>query len=208
MAFYFDTMKQDVFTRNVPGVTERLQKVCVGIAGCGGLGSNAAVMLARAGIGKLILADFDRVEPSNLNRQHFFLSDLGKPKAEALAAYLKAINPTIVLDIHTCMVDRDNMVSIFGEADMLLEAFDQAESKLWLIQSWCSRYPSKPLVSGNGLAGYGSWETLRMEQIGNLVLCGDMTSDMALGMTAPRVMIVAAMQANAVIQLILEGKAT
>ena len=202
------TMNQDVFERNVPGILERLQKACVGIAGCGGLGSNVAVMLTRTGIGKLILADFDVVEPSNLNRQHFFLSDLGKPKTEALAAHLKTINSSVTLDVHNITLDRHNMASVFNGADMLVEAFDRAESKIWLIQTWCGLFPQRPLISANGLAGYGSSGTLQVEKIGNLVLCGDMVSDMAIGMTAPRVMIVAAMQANAVIQLVLEGKAT
>ena len=89
-----------IFDRNVPGTTEKLAVVTVGIAGCGGLGSNAAVALARAGVGRLILVDHDRVELSNLNRQHYFQSDIGKAKVEALGLHLRAINPAIALEQH------------------------------------------------------------------------------------------------------------
>lgn len=125
----------DIFSRNVPGTTEILQKSCIGIAGCGGLGSNAAVSLVRAGIGKLILVDFDIVESSNLNRQFFFQSDIGKKKVEALSFHLKGINPEVNLITHTCEITPQNVPELFGSTDLLIEAFDRAERKKWLIES-------------------------------------------------------------------------
>ncbi len=199
-------MGKDIFIRNVPGTTERLQRVCVGIAGCGGLGSNVAVALTRAGIGKLILADMDRVEVSNLNRQHFFLNDLGRYKAEALESHLQNINPEIEIETHVVEITPDGVETIFGTADILVEAFDRAEAKAWLIRRWHKLFPDRPIVAANGLSGYGASGTLHLEQFGKLVLCGDMTTDMAIGLAAPRVLMVAAMQANAVIELIMEGR--
>ncbi len=198
-------MIRELFQRNVPGITERLQSSCIGIAGCGGLGSNVAVALVRAGIGKLILADFDAVEMSNLNRQHFFLDDIGKFKAEALGNHLRAINPYVNLDIQVVSLSPNNLKHIFENADLLVEAFDLAESKSWLIKNWCKLFPDKFIVAGNGVAGYGSFKSLHIEQAGNIVFCGDMATDMAIGLAAPRVIMVAAMQANAVIELIMEG---
>jgi sulfur carrier protein ThiS adenylyltransferase len=199
-------MNQDIFERNVPGLTERLKGCCIGIAGCGGLGSNVAVALTRAGIGKLILADFDRVEPSNLNRQHFFLSDIGKYKADALGHHLRAINPSVHLDIQNVRLSPDNLKTQFQNADMLVEAFDLADSKSWLIRSWCRCFPDRYIIAGNGVAGYGASGKLHIEQAGRIIFCGDMQTDMDIGLSAPRVLLVAAMQANAVLELIMEGK--
>jgi sulfur carrier protein ThiS adenylyltransferase len=127
-----------IFERNVPGTTEKLQKSTVGIAGCGGLGSNAAVALVRAGIGRLILADHDTVEASNLNRQHYFQGDIGKPKVEALAAHLRAINPDVDLALQDIELTPGVIAPIFADADLLIEAFDSADRKKWLIESWCA----------------------------------------------------------------------
>jgi sulfur carrier protein ThiS adenylyltransferase len=199
-------MTQELFQRNVPGTTECLQRSCVGIAGCGGLGSNVAVALTRAGIGKLILVDFDKVELSNLNRQHFFLDDIGQFKAVALGQHLRAINLSVKLDIQVITLSPDNLKPIFQQADMLVEAFDIAESKSWLIKRWCKCFPDKFVIVGNGVAGYGATGELHVEQTGRIVFCGDMKTNMDIGLAAPRVMMVAAMQANAVVELIMEGK--
>ena len=195
---------EDIFIRNVPGMTEILQKATIGIAGCGGLGSNIAVPLVRSGVGKLILCGFDIVEASNLNRQHFYQSDIGKVKAEALAAHLKNINPAVELEIHNIKLTPQSAVQIFQEAEILMEAFDRAESKRWLIESWCRHYPQKPIICGSGLAGYGSFETLKIRRAGNLYLCGDEVSDMSMGLCAARVTLVAAMQANLAIEILLK----
>lgn len=198
-------MSIEIFKRNVPGMTEVLGKACIGIAGCGGLGSNVAVALVRAGVGHLILVDFDHVEASNLNRQHYFTGDIGKDKVSALAEHLRAINPVVELDVLATEVTLENVGDIFGQVDILVEAFDQAETKQWLIKHWSRLFPQKPLILGNGLAGYGESESLRVVRTGNLIFCGDMMSDMSIGLAAPRVMIVAAMQANIVVELLMEG---
>jgi len=194
---------KDIFVRNVPGTAEILEKITIGIAGCGGLGSNVAVSLARAGVGNLILADFDIVELSNLNRQHFFLQDVGKKKVNALSKYLKKINPEINIKKYHCEVKPENVKKLFGKSDLLIEAFDRAERKHWLIQTWCKAFPHKPVISGNGLSGYGNTDKLKVTKIGNVYFCGDSESDMAMGLCAPRVAIVASMEANVAVEILV-----
>lgn len=185
-----------MFQRNVPGQTEALAHATVGIAGCGGLGSNVAVSLVRAGIGRIILADFDRIDLSNLNRQHFFRSDLGRLKVDALEDHLRNINPDVKITRHACLLDSESAIACFHEAEVLIEAFDRAESKRWLIEAWCSAFPERPIICGNGISGAGSTSTLRVQRIGRIVMCGDGVTDMSAGLSAPRVAIVANMQAN------------
>lgn len=185
-----------LFDRNVPGSTEILARSCVGVAGCGGTGSNAAIALVRAGIGRLVLVDHDRVEESNLNRQQFFLEDLGRPKAEALRDRLLRINPALRVESHQRTLAPDGVAALFAAADLLIEAFDAAEAKHWLIEAWCRAFPGRPIVVGSGLSGLGRTEALRVRRSGPIIVCGDEISDMAEGLCAPRVAIVAHMQAN------------
>jgi sulfur carrier protein ThiS adenylyltransferase len=196
--------ESSIFERNVPGTTERLRGTTVGIAGCGGLGSNAAVALARAGVGRLILADPDRVEISNLNRQHYFRSDVGRVKVEALAEHLRAINPEIELVLHELELIPRNAPEVFGQADILIEAFDRAESKRWLIETWCRAFPDRPIVCGSGLSGIGKTNELRVHSAGQIYICGDEESDMSMGLCAARVGAVANMQANVAIELLMK----
>lgn len=197
--------KQDesIFDRNVPGSTDILQKATVGIAGCGGLGSNAAVSLVRAGVGRLILVDFDVVEASNLNRQYYFQSDIGRVKVEALADRLREINPKVVLDIHNHKLTPEDVSNLFNEADILIEAFDKAESKHWLIEAWCKAFPKKNIVVASGLSGAGATDQLRLQKAGTVYFCGDGVTDMSLGLCAPRVALAANMEANVAISLLL-----
>ena len=196
-----------IFTRNVKGMTETLGRCTVGVAGCGGLGSNAALALARAGVGKLILVDFDKVEESNLNRQQFLQKDIGVEKVKALAEHLRGINPDIRITEHCCKISPENVASLFGEADLLIEAFDKAEAKKWLIEAWFRAFPKKHIVCGNGVAGFGNNAALKVEQIGDRIwFCGDGESDMSIGLCSARVAIVADMQANLAIELLMKER--
>lgn len=196
---------EDIFKRNVPGTRDVLSRKTVAIAGCGGLGSNAAVALARAGIGKLIIADCDVVELSNLNRQYYFLADVGKKKTDALAAHLRGINPQLNIRAHFTELTPGTVCELFAEADLLIEAFDRAESKAWLIETWCVHFPNKPVVCASGLSGYGSTGTLTVRRSGNIVMCGDFETDMSIGLTSSRVAIAANMQANEAIEILIRG---
>ena len=189
-----------IFDRNVPGSTEILRGATVGIAGCGGLGSQAAASLVRAGVGRLILVDFDRVEESNLNRQHYFLEDLGRPKTEALAARLRSIDPEVRITSLGIRLTPAEVPSVFAEAEVLIEAFDRAESKRWLIEAWCRAFPDRLIVAASGVSGLGRNESLRVRRSGMIVMCGDGESDMGEGLCAPRVAVVANLQANAAVE--------
>jgi sulfur carrier protein ThiS adenylyltransferase len=197
---------KEQFSRNVPGTVEVLQKATVGIAGCGGLGSNAAVSLTRAGIGHLILADYDFVELSNLNRQYYFQADVGKPKTRVLAGHLKNINPEIRLTLHQVRLTVRNLTRLFAQADLLIEAFDRADAKQWLVETWMTGFPDRPVIIGSGLSGLGRTGELRVERSGILYVCGDQHSGDELGLAAPRVAIVANMQANTALSLLLKKK--
>jgi sulfur carrier protein ThiS adenylyltransferase len=195
-----------LFSKNVPGTTEILQKACVGIAGCGGLGSNASIALVRAGVGRLILADFDVVEGSNLNRQYYFQSDIGRKKVEALSYHLKSINPDVRLKTSDNRIGPSDVPGLFKDADILIEAFDRAESKAWLIESWCCTFPDRHIVCANGLSGTGKTELLKVKHKGKIHIVGDGEPDMNKGLCSARVAIAANMEANIAIELLLNKR--
>ena len=176
-------------------IQKKLDGATVGIAGLGGLGSNLAVFLARLGIGHMILVDFDVVDITNLNRQHYTMKDLGVPKTLALVEQLEAINPYLNYETYTERVIPANVKRLFSECDVIVEAFDKPDQKAMLIENVLTQLPDKPLVSGSGMAGYGSANLIRTEKrFGHLYLCGDGKSDVAdgLGLMAPRVAVCSA----------------
>jgi sulfur carrier protein ThiS adenylyltransferase len=178
----------------------------VGIAGLGGLGSAVAVALARVGVGRLILADFDVIEPSNLNRQQYFVDQLGMAKSEALAANLSRINPYVRLETHSVRLAPENVPEVFSEVDVLVEAFDRADQKAMLMESFGAAFPDKPVVMASGLAGHGPGATIGVRRLGRSVyVVGDLESaaEPGRGLMAPRVGVAAHMQANTVLRLLL-----
>ena len=188
--------------RHTPGVHGKIKGATVGIAGLGGLGSSVAVALARIGVGRLILVDFDVVEPSNLNRQQYFIDQIGLPKTEALEANLWRINPYVEYQTHCVRVVPENISELFGEVDVLVEAFDRADQKAMLLQS----FGDAPIVVASGMAGYGSGESIGVRRMGKRIyVVGDLETGAApgYGLMAPRVGIAAHMQANVVLRLLL-----
>jgi sulfur carrier protein ThiS adenylyltransferase len=202
------SLSKALFAKHDPQVLAALRESTVGIAGAGGLGSNVAISLARAGVGRLIVADFDRVEPSNLNRQQYFVRQIGRRKVLALRENLMAINPFAKYTVHAVRVTRANVGRIFGEAEILVEAFDKAATKRMLIDAWLSLHPDRPIVAASGLAGYGKNRKLHTRRMGSLYLCGDEESECPKGISpmAPRVAIVANLQANTVVELLVNRK--
>ena len=195
----------DIFGRNVPGSTAILQQRTVAVAGCGGLGSNAAVPLTRAGIGRLILIDHDVVEASNLNRQHYFLGR--HRQAQGRGAGRRTCggsSPAIGLDLRTRQRLEPADVAGLAAADLLIEAFDRAEAKRWLIEAWCAAFPDRWVIGASGLSGLGRTERIAVRRSGRIIMCGDFASDMAEGLCAARVAMVAAMQANLAIERLVE----
>ena len=199
--------KKDFFSAHDPKIIPTLQKAVIGIAGAGGLGSNIAVSLARAGIGKLIVADFDKIEPSNLNRQQFFIDQIGMPKVIALLENLNRISPFTEYQIHEIKLNEENIPFIYRDVDIMVEAFDKAEMKIMLIETWLNHFPDKPIITASGLAGWGKNELFHSRKIDNLYICGDEITDLQAGISpmAPRVGIVSNMQANLVLEILLKA---
>ncbi len=188
-----------------PEIKEILSTKTVGIAGAGGLGSNCAVALARVGIGKIIIADFDIVNEGNLNRQYFFLDQIGKPKASATRENISRINAETEVIAHDVKLTPENIPHLFQDCDVIVEAFDLADQKQMLIETVQTIFPGLPLVTGLGIAGWGKNELIHQQQIGNIYICGDEVSEIGAERPpiAPRVGIVAYMQANTVLEILL-----
>lgn len=183
-----------------------LESACVGIAGAGGLGSNCAAHLVRAGVRHLVIADFDSVAESNLNRQFFFRDQLGRKKVDALRENLLRIEPNLTLEMHDMRLTCENIRPIFAACDIVGEAFDGASAKSMLLDALLPT--SKMVVSVSGIAGWGQSNTISVRRIGkNLLLIGDLCAgvDPKAGLypASPRVGIAAAMQANSIVAYLL-----
>lgn len=178
----------------------------VGIAGAGGLGSNCAIALARVGVGNMVIVDFDVIELFNLNRQYYFWDQIGSKKVIALKDNLRKVNPKINLDVHNFKLTPELLLKHYADCDIIVEAFDKAEEKQWLIETVQTEWPEKTLVCGVGMAGWGSSNELHVRKEGNLYICGDEKSEVSddLPPIAPRVAIVANMQANVVLEILLK----
>ena len=186
---------------------QKFSSACVAVCGLGGLGSNAAISLARAGVGTLHLIDFDKVDISNLHRQQYAVSQLRMYKTEALKQTLSEISPYCNILTHTLKLAEDNL-SLLSHCDVICECFDNAESKAMLVNGIAELYPEKYIAAASGMSGLHTGNTIQTKRLGKrLYICGDGTSDVADDGTlfAPRVMLCAAHQANTVLR-ILAGK--
>ena len=185
----------------------RLKGAKVAIAGLGGLGSNIAVMLARSGVGELLLVDFDTVDVTNLNRQIYFVSQIGKPKTEAIKESLYRINPYLDYKSVCVKVTPDNVRELFAGYPIVCEAFDKPDQKAMLVRELLTQCPEAVIVSGNGMAGYGDSDEIKTRKmLDRLYVCGDQSTDVGngIGLIAPRVSVCAAHEANKVLQLIMQ----
>lgn len=198
-------MEQALIRRVGADLQKKLTDAVVAICGLGGLGSNIAVSLARAGVGTLILVDFDTVDVTNLNRQQYKASQIGLEKSRALAENLKEIAPYTCVIAHTARVTEENVETLIAGADIVCEAFDQADQKSMLTEAVLTKLPGAVLVAASGMAGLGSPNQIRTRKIsGRFYLCGDGCSDVEqLGsLFAPRVMLCAAHQALTVLRIL------
>lgn len=187
-------------------ISNYLKQFTVGIAGCGGLGSNCAVALARAGVGKLVIADYDIVTEQNLNRQYYFHDQIGRLKVHALRENIQHINPSVIVkafDMKLCVSD---VIELYAGCNVIVEAFDKAEMKQMIIETVLTKMNGKPLVVGVGMAGWGNSAVIGVRRSGNLIICGDEVSEVSdnLPVLAPRVGVVACLQANEVLDILLK----
>lgn len=187
---------------------KKLSEVSVAVCGLGGLGSNIAVCLARMGVGRLHLIDFDEVELSNINRQQYFLSQTGQPKTSAIKEIINRINPFCMLVIHNTKLCRENYAELLKDDDIICEAFDRAESKAELVDFVTENLPGKYIIASSGMSGCHTANIIKTRKISEkLYICGDFENSVEKDGTlfASRVMVCAAHQANAVVE-ILKGE--
>ena len=206
MALSREALRRARVERQGEAVVRQLESAVVGIAGLGGLGSHIAVSLARLGVGKLVLADFDRVEVTNLHRQQYFIEQLGRYKTDALAETLRHIDPWLSCELHPVRLTPENLPGIFAGCSVLCEAFDRPEEKAMLIETALTELPHTVVVSGSGMAGTGSANTIQtVRAMNRLYLCGDGKTDVATSgsLTASRVSVCAGHQAHMVLRLLL-----
>ncbi len=188
-------------------VENALARACVGVAGVGGLGSHAALALARAGVGRLHIADLDRVERGNLRRQQYTREQVGMKKVDALRELIHAAAVECAVTVHATRVTAANFTQFFGTVDVLIEAFDDAAAKRMLVETAASTRPELWVVIGSGVAGFGENNALQTERIGRLVVVGDRRSEVAADniCIAPRVGAAGYLQANAALEILLTG---
>ncbi|MBQ7933827.1 MAG: thiamine biosynthesis protein ThiF [Lachnospiraceae bacterium] len=184
---------------------ERFTAATVAICGLGGLGSHIATALARAGIGRLILIDFDQVDITNLHRQQYKVTQIGRCKTEALAENLLEMAPYLELELHCIRITEENVEELLQRADIICEALDEPEAKAMLTNRVLEKLPGKYLIAASGMAGMGSVNAIRTRRITeHFYLCGDGTSDVSegMGLVAPRVMLCAAHQAHTALRIL------
>ena len=204
----FRIFLQEGAIMNDPKVARKLSEASVGIAGAGGLGSNIAMALARAGIGHLLIVDFDKVEESNLNRQYYFRDQIGEFKVEAIRENIEKAVKTCHVELFNSKLIKGSMHRPFEEVDVVVEALDAARTKADFIEDVLSNLPGKPLIGASGVAGFGGSDRIKLERFGYLYLVQDheaRSSDEDV-LLSPKVGLFAHYQANMVLQLLMEGE--
>ena len=205
MAIDRDTFRAALVARHGAARQAKFESAKVAVCGLGGLGSNVAIALARAGVGHLHLIDFDRVEPSNLNRQQYAAAQVGLPKAEALRANIAAANPFCDVVAETVHVTESNLAALLAEDDIVCEAFDRAEAKATLVSGVLEAFPQKLVVAASGMSGLASANDISTRRVSRrLYVCGDFSTDSGdgLGLYGARVLVCAAHQATMILRLI------
>lgn len=200
-----EVMREALNIRHGEDLQNKISAARVAVCGLGGLGSNIAIALARAGVGHLHLIDFDRVDLTNLNRQQYAVGQLGQYKTDALRETLSLVSPYCDVTCDTIQVTEKNLPDLLRNEDYICEAFDRAEAKAMLVSGVLEHFPEKYLVAGSGLAGLGSANTIQTRRVSQrFYLCGDGTSDssVGLGLVASRVLVCAAHEANMILRLI------
>lgn len=185
----------------------KFSSATVAVCGLGGLGSNIAISLARSGIGKLLLIDYDLVDITNLHRQQYKANQVGVFKTEALVENLKEISPYTQIEAQNVRISKENAGSLLQNADIICEAFDDAECKAELVDTVLETMPNKYIVAASGMAGLGSANSIRTRRItSKFYLCGDEVSDVNddIGLVSSRVMLCAAHQAHTVLRILAE----
>lgn len=202
-----EDLENFILARNSIDVVRKLGERKVAILGLGGLGSNIAMSLARTGVKNIELFDFDIVEPSNINRQNYFIDQIGMKKTFATIENIKRVNPYISVVGHDIYLNEDNYDEYLKDVDIVVEAFDNPKCKAELMGYFIKNYQEKYLVASSGMAGYYPSNIIKTNRIRNKIyLCGDGINSAKEfdGLMSPRVSIVAGHQANCVIRILMD----
>lgn len=187
---------------------EKLRKVqsyTIGIAGTGGLGSNCAFNLVRAGFKKFVVSDYDKIEYSNLNRQFYFYDQVGMAKVEALKENLLKINPDIEVEVYEKKLTEANIEKIFDSCQIIVEAFDNVSSKKMIVNTYLNT--DKLLVSASGLSGWGNSDQIKIRKMNKTsYIVGDMQTEASKKTPpiSPKVNITAAKEADIILNYVME----
>lgn len=196
-------LREKILIRQDPAINEKLSKARVAILGCGGLGSNVAILLARAGVGSLVLFDYDKVDYSNLNRQNFDLNDIDRLKTYATRDKIKAIAPYCQVACFNHRLDKPTLESYLDQAPIFVEAFDDPKAKAMAFDLMANQ-PQKYLVSVSGIGGLGDIGDVQKKSLGPITIYGDFHTDQDQGLYSPTVMLYAALEAGQVLRIIKE----
>jgi thiamine biosynthesis protein thiF len=196
-----DQIREKVLKRQDPRVNEKLKNAKVSILGCGGLGSNIAMTLARSGIGELYLYDFDKVEYSNLNRQNYTIDELGGDKAELTKKKIETTLPYVKCHSKNIYLTTETMDTIVDKTDIFIEAFDNKESKTMLFDYFIGR-DDKYLITGSGVSGLGELSDIKIKKIENVTMIGDFNSNPDEGLYLAYVSLIANLEALSAIKFI------
>lgn len=192
--------------RHTPEVYYKLKSKKVLLIGLGGLGSAIAIALARIGVGKIIGVDFDIVEPSNLNRQQYFIKHIGMKKVHAMKEIISDITPFCDFEGIDAFVLKENISSFIKDVDIVIEAVDREEIKSMIVQETLIQNKDLKIIASSGMAGYFDSNLIITRKINNrFYLCGDgkEAAREGCGLMAPRVGIAASHQANLAVRILL-----
>ena len=194
-----EVKRKAILARQKPEINDAVKNYTVAILGCGGLGSQVAWILARLGVGKLILYDFDVVEASNLNRQNYSVSDIGKKKAEATAVRIKQWLPHVSVESRDEFVDAEVLKRVAAEADIVVEAYDGVGSKIEAFDFFQDH--TTPYVCTTGVAG--PLGDVMRKDFGHIHMVGDFNGEDRKDCYMPKVMTIAAMECQVVLELMI-----
>ena len=195
-------MRDEILKRQDSEINEKLKQAKVSILGCGGLGSNIAMALARCGLGEIHIYDFDKVEFSNLNRQNFNQNDLGKSKVGQTKKKIEESIPYTKVFANNLFITRENLDEISEKTDIFIEAFDKKEMKSLVFDYFLGK-DDKKLVMASGLSGLGNFSDIKIKEIENVTMVGDFRSTPNEGLYAPYIGIVANLEALCALKLII-----
>ncbi|MDU4731378.1 sulfur carrier protein ThiS adenylyltransferase ThiF [Finegoldia magna] len=192
---------ENIFKRQIPDHTHIFRKSKILILGCGGLGTNLCFMLAKSGIGTIKIVDYDKVEYSNLNRQIYRPTDVGKYKVDAFKEICDEFLPFASISVENIKITENNIDEMTEGYDIVLEALDDEYAKSLVLEHFIGT--DKKLISVSGIGGVKKLN-MKIKKMNNIVVCGDFETKTDIGLYYPNVMMAACTQAIIALNWLLE----